>query len=174
MSTHFCHQMKTILLMLSAISPLPKPKESKLLRSKLKENIKFNISIKNLGRQISEVSTQSTSRIYRSRVNSRELLPTADSSIHQRSNKSASLKPTTAVTSSAKLYPVSVRPLCSSCRSCSNSMMTPSQHPPSFCVTRESSPTRSRRRLTDSLSTSQTLERRSFSAVYQSRRIKRF
>lgn len=158
MSTHFCHQMKTILLMLPAISPLPKPKESKLLRR----------------RQISEVSTQSTSRIYRSRVNSRELLPTADSSIHQRSNKSASPKPTTAVMSSAKLYPVSVRPLCSSCRSCSNSMMTPSQHPPSFCVTRESWPTRSRRRQTDSLSISQTLERRSFSAVYQSRRIKRF
>ena len=41
MSMPFCHQMKTILLMLSAISPLPKPKESKLLRSKLKENIKF-------------------------------------------------------------------------------------------------------------------------------------
>lgn len=174
MSMHFCHQMKTILLM-SATSPLPKPKETNLLqRSKLIKNIKFNISIKNLAKQISEVSTLPISRISCSKVRSRGLLQTADLSIHQRSNKSAFPKPTTVVTSSAKLYPVSERPLCSSCLSCSNWTMTPSQHPPSFCVTRENWPTKSRKSLTDSLSISQTLERRSFSAVYQSRRIKRF
>ena len=173
MSTHFCHQMKRILSM-SATSPLPKPKETLYQRSKLIQNINFNISIKNLGRQTSEVCTQSISRIYRSRVSSRGLLQTADSSIHQRSNKSAFPRPTTVVMSSAKLYPVLERPLCSSCRSCSNWTMTPSPHPPSFCVTRESWPTRSRKRLTDSPSTSQTLEKRSSSAVSQSRRTKRF